>query len=245
MGCARRLFYGPLPLVAMRCRRKNLTSAPCVRMHKRLAQSMIGALAAFLVLCTAGCRQDMHDQAKYKPFRPSPFFADGRAARPLVADTVPRGHLEDDSPLYTGKVGEKFTELFPFPVTADVLRRGQERYNIYCSPCHDRTGGGGGMIVLRGYRRPPAFHTDHLRQKPVGYFFDVITHGFGVMPNYAQQIPPRDRWAIVGYVRALQLSQHAGLIDVPAAEQARLGSSQEAPSVSPLRPGEDQPGGKE
>jgi mono/diheme cytochrome c family protein len=203
-----------------------------------------GLLRAAVLSCAvvaAGCRQDMHDQPKYKAYRPSPFFADGREVRPLVADTVARGHLDDNMLLYTGKVGEKFADTFPFAVTADVLHRGQERFNIYCSPCHDRTGSGGGMIVRRGYRRPPAFHIDRLRQQPAGYFFDVITHGFGVMPNYAQQIPPHDRWAIVAYVRALQLSQHAELIDVPAADQARLASRQE-----PEAPGlpQDQPSGE-
>ncbi len=214
-------------------------------MCRRLARSMINTTAAFVVLFTAGCRQDMHDQPKYKPYRPSPFFADGREVRPLVADTVARGHLDDNELLYTGKAGEKFADTFPFPVTADVLQRGQERYNIYCAPCHDRTGNGGGMIVLRGYRRPPAYHIDRLRQQPAGYFFDVITHGFGVMPNYAQQIPPRDRWAIVAYVRALQLSQHAEMIDVPAAEQARLANSQDsAPGPTPAA-AQPQRGGKE
>ncbi len=164
----------------------------------------------------------MQDQPKYKPYRASAFFADGRDARPLVADTVARGHLDDDVLLYTGKSGDKFADLFPFPVTREILHRGQERYDIFCSPCHDRTGSGGGMIVQRGYRRPPAFHIDRLRQQPAGYFFDVISHGFGVMPNYAQQIPPRDRWAIVAYVRALQLSQHADVADVPLAERQRL-----------------------
>jgi len=205
----------------------------------------VGLFAAVVLLCAAGCRQDMHDQPKYKPYRRSPFFADGREVRPLVADTVARGHLEDDVLLYTGKTGDRPADVFPFPVTADVLQRGQERYNIYCSPCHDRTGNGGGMIVLRGYRRPPAFHIDRLRQQPVGYFFDVITHGFGVMPNYAQQIPARDRWAITAYVRALQLSQHAGLMDVPAAEQARLASSTAQPSGSVLPEEEPHGEGKE
>jgi mono/diheme cytochrome c family protein len=185
-----------------------------------------------LLLCTSACRQDMHDQPKYKPFRASAFFEDGRDARPLVAGTVARGHLDDDPLLYSGKVGDKFADLFPFAVTPEVLHRGQERYNIFCSPCHDRTGNGGGMIVQRGYRRPPAFHIDRLRQQPAGYFFDVITRGFGVMPNYAQQIPPRDRWAIVAYVRALQLSQHATVADVPPAEQQRL-SKPDAPGPGP------------
>jgi len=183
--------------------------------------------ALLLVALVAGCRQDMHDQPKYKPLKSSAFFEDGRDSRPLVADTVARGHLDDDALLYTGKIGTAFATEFPFPITGDVLVRGQERFNIYCTPCHDRTGGGDGMIVRRGYRRPPSFHIDRLRAAPAGYFFDVITHGFGVMPDYSSQVPVSDRWAIVSYVRALQLSQHATLSDVPAAEQSKLTASHE------------------
>lgn len=182
---------------------------------------------ALLAASVAGCRQDMHDQPKYKPLKSSAFFEDGRDSRPLIADTVARGHLDDDALLYTGKTGTSFADEFPFPVTNDVLARGQERFNIYCTPCHDRTGGGNGMIVRRGYRRPPSFHIDRLRAQPAGYFFDVITHGFGVMPDYASQVPVDDRWAIVSYIRALQLSQHASLADVPAAEQSKLTQSHE------------------
>jgi len=180
------------------------------------------ALVCVLACSNAGCRQDMHDQPKYRPFRPSALFTDGRASRPLVADTVARGHLDDDTLLYTGKAGAAFSDSLPFPASAETLRRGQERYDIFCAPCHDRVGSGGGMIVLRGYRRPPSFHIDRLRQQPAGYFFDVITRGFGAMPNYAQQIPVHDRWAIVAYVRALQLSQHAALTDVPPSERSKL-----------------------
>jgi mono/diheme cytochrome c family protein len=169
-----------------------------------------------------GCRQDMHDQPKYKPFAASPFFADGRASRPLIDGTVARGHLDEDALFYTGKVGNEFAAEFPFAVTADVVQHGQQRFNVFCSPCHDRTGGGGGMIVQRGYRHPPSFHIDRLRQQRVGYFFDVMTKGFGTMPNYAQQVPPADRWAIVAYIRALQLSQHASLADVPEADRPQL-----------------------
>ena len=170
----------------------------------------------------------MHDQPKYKPLKASKFFADGRTSRPLVPGTVARGHLDDDPLLYTGKVGATFTTTFPAPVTQAVLQRGQERYNIYCTPCHDRVGTGNGMIVQRGYRRPPSFHIDRLRDAPVGYFFDVITNGFGVMPSYAAQVPVSDRWAIIAYLRALQLSQHATLADVPAAEQQHLSPSAQA-----------------
>jgi mono/diheme cytochrome c family protein len=220
---------------------KNAVIHTLSRSHS-LTLSLFYALTWLVLVC--GCRQDMHDQPKYRPGRASSFFADGRASRPLVADTVARGHLDDDTLLATGKSGDAFADQFPFPVTRAELQRGQERYNIYCSPCHDRTGSGGGMIVLRGYRRPPAFHIDRLRQQPAGYFFDVITRGFGVMPSYAEQIPVHDRWAIVAYVRALQLSQHATLDDVPPAERDNLArtsalrAAQEHGSPLPVREGQ-------
>ncbi len=173
--------------------------------------------------CAVACRQDMHDQPKYIPLRPSDFFVDGRSARPIPAGTVARGYLEDDTAFYTGKGPDgKFVNEFPFPVTKDIILRGQQRFNIYCSPCHDRLGNGLGMIVRRGFRRPPSYHIDRLRQVPNGYIFDVITNGFGAMPEYSAQIQPADRWAIVSYVRALQLSQQASLNDVPADARAQL-----------------------
>jgi mono/diheme cytochrome c family protein len=172
-------------------------------------------LPAVLVLAT-GCRQDMQDQPKYIPLRPSEFFGDGRSERPLLEGTVARGHLDDDALLYTGKGADgKFADMFPFAVTKDVVERGHERFDIYCSPCHDRLGTGDGKIVRRGYRHPPSYHIDRLRQVPAGYIFDVITNGFGAMPDYAAQIQARDRWAIVSYIRALQLSQNASTNDVP------------------------------
>jgi len=164
----------------------------------------------------------MHDQPKYIPLRESSFFGDVRSARPLVAGTVARGQLHDDPLLYTGKINGADAELFPFAVTERVMARGQERFNIYCSPCHGRTGQGDGLIVQRGYRRPPSYHQDRLRTAPVGHFFDVMTNGFGAMPDYAGQITPRDRWAIVAYIRALQLSEHATPADVPPTERGRL-----------------------
>jgi hypothetical protein len=171
----------------------------------------------------------MHDQPKYSPLRPSEFFTDGRSARPLPDGTVARGHLNDDVLFYTGKGADgKPADTFPFPVTRDVILRGQQRFNVYCTPCHDRTGSGNGMIVRRGYRRPPTYHSDRLRQVPNGYIYDVIANGFGAMPDYAAQIQPRDRWAIVSYVRALQLSQQASIQDVPAEARGRLGP---APAV--------------
>jgi mono/diheme cytochrome c family protein len=173
------------------------------------------ALAAFVILSGAACRQDMHDQPKYIPLRESSFFPDHRSSRPLVAGTVARGQLHDDALLYTGQMNGTDATVFPFAVDATVMARGQERFDIYCSPCHGRTGAGDGMIVRRGYRKPPTLHDDRLRTAPVGHFFDVITNGFGAMPDYAAQIGARDRWAIIAYVRALQLSEHAALADVP------------------------------
>jgi len=172
---------------------------------------------------SVACRQDMQDQPKYIPLRPSEFFSDGRSERPLIDGTVARGHLNDDAAFYTGKGPDgKPLDTFPFPVTKDVILRGQDRFNVYCSPCHDRAGDGNGMIVRRGYRKPPSYHTDKIRQLQNGFIYDVITNGFGAMPDYAAQIPPRDRWAIVAYVRALQLSRSASINDVPAEARAQL-----------------------
>jgi mono/diheme cytochrome c family protein len=164
----------------------------------------------------------MHDQPKYVPLRQSAFFNDERSARPLVEGTVARGQLREDELMYTGKVKGEDAAVFPMRVDAAVMARGQERFNIYCSPCHGRTGQGDGMIVRRGYRRPPSMHQDRLRNAPVGHFFDVMTNGFGAMPDYASQIKAEDRWAIIAYIRALQLSEHATLDDVPAADRSRI-----------------------
>jgi len=182
-----------------------------------------GCLAAGMLV--AGCRQDMHDQPKFKPYAKSDFYADQRSARPLVDGTIARGHLNQDTLLVTGKVDGAPAAVFPFEITQAVMDRGHERYDIFCSPCHSRTGMGDGMIVRRGYRKPPTFHQDRLRQAAPGYVFDVITSGFGAMPDYAAQIPVNDRWAIVAYLRALQRSQQATINDVPAAERARLEAS--------------------
>jgi hypothetical protein len=170
----------------------------------------------------AGCRQDMHDQPKYQPLERSTFFLDQQASRVPVPGTVARGHLNDDTLLYTGKIDGSDAVLFPFPVDETVMARGQQRFDIYCSPCHGRTGLGDGMVVRRGYRRPPSLADERLRQASIGHFFDVITNGFGAMPNYAAQIRPADRWAVIAYMRALQLSAHATLDDVPAAERGAL-----------------------
>jgi mono/diheme cytochrome c family protein len=174
-------------------------------------------LAALLIL--AGCRQDMHDQPRFKPFAESDFYTDLRSARPPVEGTVARGQLHEDSYFYTGKIGNNPGDYMPFPVTEEVLARGQQRYNIYCAPCHSRVGDGNGVIPARGFpRKPPSYHSDRLRKAPLGYLFDIETNGFGAMPDYASQIPPRDRWAIVAYIRALQLSQDATTADVPAGQ---------------------------
>ncbi len=175
-----------------------------------------------LALGAAGCRQDMHDQPKYRGLRPSVFFADGASARPRVEGTVARGTLQDDEAFFTGKVNKVAVKELPFPIDGQVLDRGQERFNIYCSPCHGRTGDGEGMVVLRGYRKPPSFQSDKLLQADAGHFFDVMTNGFGVMPDYKVQIAPRDRWAIVAYIRALQLSQHAATSDIEGGDPTKM-----------------------
>jgi mono/diheme cytochrome c family protein len=171
------------------------------------------------MLSLAACRQDMHDQPKFKPLAESDFYADLRSARTPVEGTVARGQLREDTYFYTGKVGDNPGDYMPFPATGDLLERGQQRYNIYCAPCHSRLGDGNGVVSGRGFpRKPPSFHDERLRKVPLGYFFDVMTNGFGSMPDYASQIPPRDRWAIVAYIRALQLSQAATAADVPAGQ---------------------------
>lgn len=187
-------------------------------MNRTLLQ---GLLFGGLVLMT-GCRQDMHDQPKFKPLRANSFFADGRSARPLVAGTVARGTLQEDDHLFTGRVNNEFVTTFPFPVTEQVIRRGQERFNIFCAPCHGQLGDGEGAIVQRGMKKPPSYHIDRLRESPPGYFFNVITNGFGAMFDYADRIPAQDRWAIIAYIRALQLSQNAKIDDVPQEKRQEL-----------------------
>lgn len=220
-------------------------------------------LLALVVIVFVGCRQDMHDQPKYRPQRPIDQIGtinDGTSARPQVEGTVARDQLRDDVEFYTGKFRnaqapattpvqsvttptaasaqgtqnagatyEGFVTEFPMPITPADLDRGQERFNIYCSVCHGRLGDGAGMIVKRGFRRPPSFHDDRLRNAPIGYFFDVETKGFGAMPDYASQIPPEDRWRIIAYIRALQLSQRAALADVPASDRGKLNSQTQSP----------------
>jgi len=185
----------------------------------------LGMTLLLIALTLAGCRQKMADQAKYDPYEPSDFFADGMSARPRLAGTVARGEAGIDPYFATGKINGQDGDGFPFPVTAEVMARGHERYDIYCSECHGRLGDGNGMIPSRGYRRPPSYHTATLRAAKTGHFFDVMTNGFGAMPQYRTMIPARDRWAIVAYIRALQTSQSATLSDVPPAERAKLGGA--------------------
>jgi mono/diheme cytochrome c family protein len=186
------------------------------------ARTLRCVLLFVFVAIGVSCRRDMQDQPKMKPFRSSSFFADGLSSRPPVEGTVARGFLRSDTEFFTGKKGRApgapsavttanpfadDVEQFPFQVTEDVLKRGRARYEIFCVVCHGLTGNGDGMVVRRGFRRAASFHDDRLVQAPVGHFFDAITNGWGAMPSYAPQIPVQDRWAIVAYIRALQLSQ--------------------------------------
>ena len=180
------------------------------------------AILVALLATLAGCRQKMANQPRYDPLETSDFFADGMSARPRIANTVARGELSTDPFFDTGKIDGALADGYPFAVTLEVIDRGHQRYDIYCSECHGRVGDGKGMIPARGYRQPPSFHTDKLRTATTGHLFDVMTNGFGAMPPYGTMIPPRDRWAIVGYIRALQRSQHATLADVPVAERDKL-----------------------
>lgn len=200
---------------------------------RRLVPSCLCLVILFMA---AACRQDMHDQPKYRPLRATTFFADGSSARPLVEGTIARGTLQEDEAFFTGKSGGAAVAELPFAVDEHVLDRGQERFNIYCAPCHGVSGRGDGMIVRRGYRQPPSFHVDRLQQAPIGHFYDTMTNGFGAMPDYRAQITPRDRWAIAAYVRALQLSQHATAADLPAEERQKLGQTAAKPEGGAAAP---------
>ena len=187
---------------------------------------------ATLVLCLLlGCegttdierlRQEMYNQSRFEPLEKNAFFADQRPSRPWIEGTVARGQLRTDAHLYTGMVNGQPAETFPFPITREVLQRGRERYTIYCTPCHGQQGDGRGMVVRRGMKQPPSYHIERLQNETPGYFFDVMTNGFGAMYSYASRVKARDRWAIAAYIRALQLSQNATLDDVPADVRERL-----------------------
>ena len=187
---------------------------------ERSSTAFAGAALLALITLTSACRIDMHVQPRQNPLSRSDFFVDQRSERPPVEGTVARGDLRADTYFYTGKIGNNPGDVMPLPVTKEVLERGRERFNIFCAPCHSRLGDGNGMVPSRGFaRKPPSFHIVRLEKAPVGYFYDVITNGFGIMPDYASQIPPQDRWDIVAYIRTLQLSQNATMADVPAGQK--------------------------
>jgi len=179
-------------------------------------------LTAVGFLALAGCRQDMQDQPKFIPLRSNTFFPDQRSARDPIRGTIPRldnaaldaEQLDPNSYYLSGRHGAVYGNELPFPVSREVLERGQERFNIYCAPCHARVGDGNGMIVQRGFKHPPSFHDPRLRNAPLGYFYEVMSNGFGAMPDYSAQVKPNDRWTIAAHIRALQLSQNASMADV-------------------------------
>jgi mono/diheme cytochrome c family protein len=181
----------------------------------------LGAAALSLLALTA-CRQDMHTEPRYQPLAETSFFGDGRSARPQVEGTVARGHLRIDEARYTGKIDGEDIDQFPIPIAKEDIERGQNRFNIYCTPCHGHLGDGNGMVVLRGFRQPPSYYSDRLINAPVGHYFDAVTNGFGSMPSYASRIQTDDRWRIIAYIRALQLSESASVNDVPAEQRQNL-----------------------
>jgi mono/diheme cytochrome c family protein len=202
-------------------------------------QVMVGCA---LVLFAAGCRQDMHDAPRYEAFEANVQFADGSAARIAPAGTVARGLLREDEALYTGKVDGVPVERVPFALSHADMERGRARYTIYCTPCHGQLGDGNGMVVQRGLRQAASYHQDRLREERIGYFYDVITNGFGAMQGYAEQVPVRDRWLIAAYIRALQYSQNASVNDVPADRREQLGATVPPATGAPVPPsGSGQP----
>jgi len=180
---------------------------------------LVGSLS---LLTLSGCHRDMYEQPKYLPDQRNYFFPGEEVNRVPVAHTVPRGPVADDSLFYTGKVGNALSTIFPMPVTSDLVTHGREVYEINCSVCHGRDGYGDGMIVRRGFPAPPSYHSDRLRQAPVGHFFEVITNGYGIMYPFGSRIIPADRWAIIAYIRALQFSQHAPFSQLGPEDQASL-----------------------
>jgi len=206
------------------------------------------ATALTPIALLVACRQDMHNQPKYKPLAATEFFLDGRSARPVIEGTVARGHMRLDPARFTGKINGQDVTAFPFPLTRADLGRGQERFNIYCAPCHGRIGNGQGMIVKRGFRLAANYHTERLRRVAIGHFFDVMTNGFGAMASYASRVPVDDRWRIAGYIRVLQYSEAASMNDVPAEvrgklDQAKLGVLPNGELVEEAMPGPAGQGG--
>ncbi len=208
--------------------RTEIFTSPCWR----------AAIVPLVLLGATACRQDMHDQPKYKGLRRSEFFDDRRVARPLPEGTIARGFLREDAKFFQGKDGNEPVKEFPLPVNAALLKRGQQRFNIYCTPCHGYSGDGKGIIPGRGAKQPPSYHLDRLREAPPGYFYDIITNGFGAMYDYSSQIQdPRDRWAIVAYIRVLQRSHYSPSTDVPAEELPKLGPPPAKPAQAPAPAG--------
>ena len=206
-------------------RRRSATS----REHRGSGRSALGTALAAALLLLAGCRSEMYEQPRYEPLEPSSFFEDGNSSRPMVAGTVPRGDARGAPPkgvsedvFYTGWDNGKLAEAVPFPVDRAVLERGQERYRIFCVPCHAESGDGRGMIVRRGFNPPPPYYSEELRTQPIGHFFDVMTRGYGTMYSYATRVPPHDRWAIAAYIRVLQFSQHAEVADLSEEDKNKL-----------------------
>ena len=197
-----------------------------IRNLKSDRRFLLGVLT-LLAMLASSCRQEMADQGKFAPMDYSAFFKDEGIARPQPTGTVARTQFHEDPLLYTGMQHSKLSPTFPFPITRDVLKRGQQRFNIYCAPCHDNAGTGKGLAVQSGFARgPSSFHDDRLRQAAPGYFYQAISNGFGIMNGYAAQIEPTDRWAIVAYIRALQLSEHAVLSDLPDPDKKNLEAAQ-------------------
>ncbi len=192
------------------------------RHHSNLRRAGMVAAILLVIFVLSGCTMTMRDQPRIDPYEPAPFFQDEQSALLPVEDTVPYDQAKTDEALYTGQVEGQYVEEYPFPITQEDLEYGMERYNIYCAPCHGFTGDGDGMIVQRGFRQPPSFNQDRLREAPPGYFFYAITHGFGTMPSYANRIPVRDRWLIIAYIEALQLSQHAPVEELPLRDAVEL-----------------------
>jgi Cytochrome C oxidase, cbb3-type, subunit III len=230
------------PILARSLRKSGI---PLLSGIKSFLKPSVVAIMFIAIALFSACRLDMQVQPKQNPFSRSDFYTDQRSERPPVEGTVARGQLRDDTYFYTGKLGNNPGDYMPFPVTKEVLDRGRERYNIYCSPCHSIVGDGNGFIPSRGFSRtPPSFHIARLQKAPLGYFYDVITNGFGIMSDYSSQIPPRDRWNIVSYIRALQLSQNATRADLPAGQSVpsdpprfhELGSGATLPLLAPATP---------
>jgi len=207
-------------------RTELVPGTPAARGNARSARSLVrvvtvacvGAVAMLLL----GCRMDMHIQPKYLPYEPTDFFGDGRSERKPVPGTVARGQLRLDELMFSGRENGVVVDKFPFPITQADLNRGRERYNIYCTPCHDYSGTGRGMIVQRGFPQPPSYHIQRLRDAPAGHFFEVMTNGFGAMYSYAARVEPADRWRIAAYIRVLQLSRNATIQDVQEADRQKL-----------------------